>query len=201
MRQAVNQKTRINILRGAFLLLIPIILLVPPGMGNSGSEHEMIETLGSLLLFSGVLGRFWSILYVGGVKNAELMMDGPFSMTRNPLYFFSTIAATGIGLMLGAVSFALLLGGMVGLILWMTAKRESTFLRQEFGPAYDEYAARVPFFFPDPRLFKAAPELTVRTAPLRRNLADALVFLSFVPLVELIDAFKTWLGLNGFHLW
>ncbi|MFV0411045.1 MAG: methyltransferase family protein [Paracoccus sp. (in: a-proteobacteria)] len=201
MQKAVNQRMRINILRGSFLLLIPIILLVPPGMGNAGSGHEMIETIGALMLFAGVLGRFWSILYVGGVKNAELMTDGPFSMTRNPLYFFSSIAATGIGLMLGAVSFALLLGGVVGLILWITAKRESAFLRQEFGPAYDDYAARVPFFVPDLRLFSARPELTVRTAPLRRNLADALVFLSFVPMVELIDAFKIWIGYQGFHLW
>lgn len=201
MLQSVNQQVRINILRLSFLVLVPLILFVPPGLGSNGPWHEMIETIGALMLFAGVLGRFWSILYVGGVKNAQLMTDGPFSMTRNPLYFFSTVAATGIGLMLGAVSFAILLGGTVGLILWITARREMAFLRQEFGPAYDQYAARVPFFFPDPRLFRAAPELTVRTAPLRRNLADALVFLSFVPLVELVDAWKIYLGWTGFHLW
>ncbi len=201
MRQAVNQKQRINILRVTMLLLLPVILIVPPGFGNSGPGHEIIEAVGMLMLFAGVLGRFWAILYVGGVKNAELMTDGPFSMTRNPLYFFSTLAATGIGLMLGALSFALLLGGLIGAILWITAARESAYLRQEFGPAYDAYAARVPFFFPDPRLFRTAPTLTVRTAPLRRNLFDALVFLAFVPVVELIDTLKSVIGPIGFSLW
>lgn len=201
MRRAVNQSMRINILRVVMLLMLPVLLFVPPGFGNSGLGHELMEVVGTLLLFAGVLGRFWSILYVGGVKNAQLMMDGPFSISRNPLYFFSTVAATGIGFMMGAFSFALLLGGVVGAILWMTARRESAFLRQEFGPAYDDYAARVPFFFPDPRLFRTTPELTIRTAPLRRNLADALVFLSFVPLVEAIDLFKEHFGLAVLHLW
>ncbi|MDO5643866.1 MAG: isoprenylcysteine carboxylmethyltransferase family protein [Paracoccus sp. (in: a-proteobacteria)] len=201
MRKAVNQGQRINILRLVMLIALPVILLVPPGFGSTGAAHELIETAGMLLLFTGVLGRLWSILYVGGIKNAELMTDGPFSMTRNPLYFFSTLAATGIGLMLGAFSFALLLGGVIGLVLWITAKRESAFLRQEFGPAYDAYAARVPFFFPDPRLFSAKASLTVRIAPLRRNLADALVFLAFIPFVELVDVLKTQLGWTGFQLW
>lgn len=201
MRAAVNQRIRINILRLVALLILPIILFIRPEMPVTGPAHEAIEAFGVLVLIAGVLGRFWSILYVGGRKNAELMMDGPFSMSRNPLYFFSTVAATGIGLMLGAFAFALLLGGAVGVVLYFTARREAAFLRQEFGPAYDAYAARVPFFFPDPRIFEAKPEATFRTSPLRRNLFDAFVFLSFIPLVEVIDLFKESFGYGGFALW
>lgn len=201
MRTAVNQKMRINLLRGMMLAVLPILLFIRPHMSIDGAGHELLEAAGVLVLIAGVLGRFWSILYLGGRKNSEVMQDGPFSMSRNPLYFFSTVAAFGIGLMMGALSFAILLAGAVGLILYVTALREAAFLRQEFGATYEAYAARVPFFMPDPRKFRAAPEAVFRTEPLRRNLFDAFVFLSFIPLVELLDVFKDSFGVTGFALW
>ena len=201
MRQAVNQDMRINILRGAMLLMLPVLVFIRPHMTFGGFGHEFMEAIGVLVLIAGVLGRFWSILYIGGRKNAEVMQDGPFSITRNPLYFFSTIAAFGIGLMMGAVSFALILGAVIGTILYVTARREAAFLEQEFGAEYRAYAQRVPFFFPDPRIFRAAPEAVFRTGPLRKNLFDAFVFLSFIPLVEILDIFKEAFGLTGFALW
>ncbi|MCF3973606.1 methyltransferase family protein [Paracoccus salsus] len=201
MRAAVNQRIRINILRVGMLLMLPILVFARPHLQVNGTAHEVMEAIGVLTLIAGVLGRFWSILYLGGRKNSEVMQDGPFSMTRNPLYFFSTVAAFGIGLMMGALSFAILIGGAVGLILYLTARREAAFLHQEFGATYDAYAGRVPFFLPDPRLFRAAPEAVFRTGPLRRNLFDAFVFLSFIPLVELLDVFKQHFALSGFLLW
>lgn len=201
MRQAVNQNRRVTILRAAFVLMVPILIFVRPHLALEGPGHEAIEALGVLTLIAGVLGRLWSILYVGGVKNAEVMQDGPYSISRNPLYFSSTVAAFGIGLMLGAVSFAVMLAGVVGTILYLTARREAGFLADHFGPAYAEYAARVPFFLPDPRLFHTRPQVVFSTRHLRSNLADAMVFLSFIPLVELIDGFKQHFGWTGFTLW
>lgn len=201
MRQAVNQEMRINILRGTMLLMLPVLVFIRPQMTFDGFGHELMEAIGVLILIAGVLGRFWSILYLGGRKNTQVMQDGPFSMTRNPLYFFSTVAAFGIGLMMGAVSFGLILGTVIGTVLYLTARREAAFLQQEFGAEYRAYAQRVPFFFPNPRLFNAAPEAVFRTGPLRKNLFDAFVFLSFIPLVEMLDLFKDAFGLTGFALW
>lgn len=201
MRVAVNQRIRINILRLSGLALLPAVLLINPALGLEGAGHELIETLGILLLLAGVLGRFWSILYVGGAKNRAVIQDGPYSMTRNPLYFFSTVAATGIGLMFGAVGFALMIGGTVGLILWLTARRESGYLAQAFGADYAAYAARTPFFLPDPRLFRTGRIASFDTSTLRRNLFDAFVFLSFIPMVELVDQVKLGLNWGVLSLW
>ncbi|AUH64282.1 isoprenylcysteine carboxylmethyltransferase family protein [Paracoccus zhejiangensis] len=201
MAQAVNQQKRINLLRLAFLLVLPILLFVPPHLPLYSEGHEVIEAIGTLILIAGVLGRFWSILYVGGHKNAQVMQDGPYSMTRNPLYFFSTVAAFGIGLMLGAFSFAILLASVVGTILYITARREAAFLSGHFGADYAAYAARVPFFIPDPRLYHTRTQVMFNARSLRSNLFDALVFLSFIPLVELIDGFKAAISFTGFNLW
>ncbi|WP_234450758.1 MULTISPECIES: isoprenylcysteine carboxylmethyltransferase family protein [unclassified Paracoccus (in: a-proteobacteria)] len=130
-----------------------------------------------------------------------VVQDGPYSMTRNPLYFFSTIAATGIGLMFGAVSLGLLIGATVGVILWITARKEAAFLSHGFGADYDAHAARTPFFLPGPRLFCTGRTVQVDTATLRRNMFDALVFLCFIPIVELVDQIKVGLGWVLLSLW
>src|SRR6478736_6292629 len=49
---------------------------------------------------------------------------GPFSMTQNPLYFFSTVGAAGIGLMFGSVLAAALLGLGSFLVFRFTARKE-----------------------------------------------------------------------------
>ena len=43
------------------------------------------------------------MLYVGGRKNAELVTTGPYSMMRNPLYFFSLLGVAGVGAQTGSV--------------------------------------------------------------------------------------------------
>jgi protein-S-isoprenylcysteine O-methyltransferase Ste14 len=186
----VNQKRRILVIRLVFLAALPLILFVQPRLSIGSFEHEILEAAGLLLLVAGVLGRLWSILYIGSVKNATVMRDGPYSMTRNPLYFFSTLAMTGIGLMLGAVFFAILLGGLTFAILYVTAQRESAFLAASFGASYAEYAREVPFFRPDPRLYRTSPDVTFSSRALRNSLFDAMGFLVAIPVVELIDHLK-----------
>ncbi|MEW6635116.1 MAG: isoprenylcysteine carboxylmethyltransferase family protein, partial [Pseudomonadota bacterium] len=66
--------------------------------------HETIEMFGVLLIFLGIIGRLWSTLYIGGRKSAEVVTGGPYSITRNPLYLFSTVAAAGVGAQIGSFS-------------------------------------------------------------------------------------------------
>ncbi|RWE30056.1 isoprenylcysteine carboxylmethyltransferase family protein, partial [Mesorhizobium sp.] len=77
--------------------------------------HESIEMFGVLLIFLGVVGRLWATLYIGGRKSSEVVTGGPYSVTRNPLYVFSTVAAAGVGAQIGSftgiILFALLCAG------------------------------------------------------------------------------------------
>jgi protein-S-isoprenylcysteine O-methyltransferase Ste14 len=194
MARPVNQKRRILILRLVVLaVLLPLYVFIQPKFEEDSAPFELMMLLGVLVLIAGVLGRFWATLYIGGKKNQTVMQDGPYSMTRNPLYFFSTVAACGIGLMSGSVIITLVTVGLVGTVLWQTARREAAFLSAEFGESYAAYAARVPFFVPDPRLFQAAPETTFTTRALKTNLRDAAVFLLFIPLIAPLDLLhETW---------
>ncbi len=115
-----------------------------------------------------------------------VVTEGPYSVCRHPLYFFSGLGVIGFGCLPNSVTVTLVFGGAVIAILAVTARREERYLRAAL-PGYDVYAARVPMLLPDPRLSRTAPEITVSIPALRRNLADALVFLALVPLAKVIE--------------
>ena len=185
-----NQKIRLNVLKVGGLLLLPILFVAAPHFNEDGIAMEMFEVIGMFLMITCVIGRLWSTLYIGSRKNETVVTEGPYSITRNPLYFFSTVGTLGIGLMFGMMTLAAALTLVVGGILYLTALREQAFLESEFGPAYREYAERVPMFFPDPRLFYTSPIIEVAPAVLKRNLRDAVIFLLAFPLLEFIEILR-----------
>ncbi len=185
---AVNQAIRINVLRLAFIACLPLILFSRSAW--SEPVFGAMEIMGLACIVAAVLGRFWAILYIGGHKNQGVMQDGPYSVCRHPLYFFSTVGVVGFGLLLGSLALTLLLGALTFTILAITARKEEAFLRGTFGAAHDAYAARVPMILPQPALFRTPDRITVSVGHLRGNLMDALVFLLFVPFAELAEYAK-----------
>jgi protein-S-isoprenylcysteine O-methyltransferase Ste14 len=188
--QPANQKRRINTLRALMLVMIPLVLFTRPGLPINGGVMDAIESLGILLVIGGVLGRFWSILYIGSRKNAMVMRDGPYSMCRHPLYLFSTLSVFGFGLMLGSLVVTGIMTALVFYVLNDIASKEETFLRSEFGATYDAYAATTPRIIPRVSRFSSPATVTFDTSTLRRNFFDALVFLSLIPIGELTEHFK-----------
>ena len=92
--------------------------------------------------------RVWTSAYVSGRKTHELVVDGPYSLTRNPLYFFSLLAYLGAGLAFEKLTVAFAFVVVFWLSHWPTILAEETKLRKKFGDAYDEYAKKVPRFWP-----------------------------------------------------
>jgi protein-S-isoprenylcysteine O-methyltransferase Ste14 len=195
----VNQAVRVNILRLAFLLAVPLLVFTHSAWPEP--VFEVLEVLGLAFIIAAVLGRFWAILYIGGHKNQTVMQDGPYSICRHPLYLFSTLGVLGLGLMLGSIVVTLFLGAMTFAILAATARKEEAFLRGEFGPDYDTYAARVPMIVPRLSGFRTEGEVTISVPHLRQNLMDALVFLSFIPLAEALEFLNENHMLPGIALW
>jgi protein-S-isoprenylcysteine O-methyltransferase Ste14 len=185
----LNQRVRIHLIQAGALLIAAALLFARPVL--EGEAHEMMEMTGFALVLVCVAGRMWSILYIGARKNRALTTLGPYSVTRNPLYLFSTIGAFGVGLIYGSVVVALGLGALSYVAFLMTARKEAEDLRHLFGASYEAYAARTPIFWPDLRLYRDSPELAFSPDALRRTFLDGLVFLAIFPAMELLEYLQT----------
>ncbi|MCX5519860.1 isoprenylcysteine carboxylmethyltransferase family protein [Kaistia defluvii] len=179
---ALNQRLRIHLVQLAAVIFALLLLLVRPYW--SGEIHEFLESAGFCLVLVCVAGRMWSILYIGSRKNRALTTLGPYSMTRNPLYLFSTIGAVGVGLIFGSILIALMLGLFSYLAFTMTATKEADHLKTLFGPEFDAYAARTPLFWPKFSLYRDSADVAFSPHALKRTFLDGLLFLAIFPLME-----------------
>lgn len=184
----VNQRIRIRILQLGVLLTAPLLFTMNPTFSGDGSDT--IEKIGVALVLVCVVGRMWSILYIGSRKNSELVTAGPYSITRNPLYFFSALGAVGIGLFVGSLVLAFALGLAFHVAFVMTAAKEARHLETLFGDRYRDYARRTPIFWPKPWLYEEGQEMLFSPAALRRTFLDGLVFFAAFPAIELIENLK-----------
>jgi protein-S-isoprenylcysteine O-methyltransferase Ste14 len=92
------------------------------------------------------LGTNWSGMVVLK-KDHELVRKGLYQWIRHPIYTGILLGFVGTGLIKGHLS------GMLGfVVLWLSfyfkARREENFLRQEFGPGFEEHLKQTGMFLP-----------------------------------------------------
>ncbi len=181
------QRRRRIVLALLLVLIFGCLLFIrsesPPGSGL----HELAEQIGAVLILVAILGRTWCTLYIGGRKSAEIVREGPYSVTRNPLYVFSAIGAAGVGAMSGSFVVAALLCIATAAAFHYVILVEERHLEGLFGEPYRRYLSEVPRFLPNPRLFVEAGELTIRPHFIYRTFSDGLVFALAYPFFEVVE--------------
>ncbi len=187
-----NSLGTIQIVRKAVLLLVAIVGVFVLVFGESkwpdgGFTHETIELIGFCLIVFCILGRTWCALYIGGLKNKSLIMVGPYSVSRNPLYFFSIIGAAGIGAQMGSVVITFAAAIVVWAVFHILTLSEERALSENFGESFREYLPRVPRFFPKLSLWRDVDSLTISPRIVRATFLDACIFLISIPLGDGFD--------------
>lgn len=172
------------LLYGAMLLLI-LPFCAPSS--DSGFWPGVIRAVGVLLIFMALMGRCWCTLYLGGRKGKDLIDQGPYSVTRNPLYVFSTLAAAGIGAQSGSMTLSLLVAAVVFWIFRSVVQDEELLLSKVFGTHFDIYCRRVPRFIPRWHAWHSPQMLHIALPELRRTLRDALPYFLAIPVFALIQ--------------
>jgi len=178
-----------------FLWLAAPVVVAPALLAESGwpqgsTFREMLEFVGTVLIFICIGGRCWASLYVGGRKNRELVTTGPYAYMRNPLYFFSALGLAGVGLTFGSLILSAFLFAFTCLVFSYVASREMITLDAIFGEAHRQYRRSVPAFFPRLRrecdgALDPSP-VTFDSMALRRTVIDSSYFLLAILAVELL---------------
>ena len=162
---------------------------------NYWENNEKIITfilfsIGIFLVAIASLGRMWCSLFIAGYKDNELITQGPYSMCRNPLYFFSMIGALGVGFVTETFIFPILI--MISFFLYYPSviKDEENRLKELFGESFENYKKKVPQLFPKFSNYKEPEEYLVKTKVYKRHMFSALWFVWIVGILELIEGLR-----------
>ncbi|HXC46749.1 MAG TPA: isoprenylcysteine carboxylmethyltransferase family protein [Candidatus Sulfotelmatobacter sp.] len=140
-----RQRVRIG-----YLLAVVVLFLSRP--------EPLPILIGACVGLLGLAIRAYAAGYLH--KQSVLTTTGPYSRTRNPLYFGSSILALGAAIAMNSWFSAALLLFYFALVYRLVMHREEIELRGHHGAEFDAYAKSVPLFFP--RL--TAPEQPPATA-------------------------------------
>ena len=173
-----------------------IIWPLGAGLFVTGSHWSPGAATGLMLLFgcalaaAATIGRLWCSLYICGYKTQRLVTSGPYSMSRNPLYFFSSLGAVGVGLATQTLSIPLVLAVLFAVYYPIVIRFEEKKLEGLHGDPYRAYLAAVPRFFPRWSQLSEPAEYTVEPNKFRRALRDAPWFLVAVGALQLAAALR-----------
>jgi protein-S-isoprenylcysteine O-methyltransferase Ste14 len=177
----------------AIVLFVVVALLNDPAE-RSPTLGSAMECAGFGLLIVATLGRIWTGAYLGGRKTKELCLTGPFSVVRNPLYFFSMLAAIGLGFMTGSL---VLLGSvLVAFVVYyhFIIRDEETRLVEAFGEPFREYCRRVPRLLPNWRLYTDETTVVLHTKQFRKTILDTSLFIWIVFIFEVCELLSAVIG-------
>ena len=137
-----------------FPLVFLVVAAVPWPLAPFGDESAdaWMDTAGLALALAGQALRVAVIglAYIrrggkeGRIHADDLVVDGLFAHSRNPLYLGNMMIFAGLFVVLNSPT-----GWLVGapfylFAYWAITLAEENFLRGQFGAAYDEYCRRVP---------------------------------------------------------
>jgi len=143
------EKLRIRISQIFAGLLIVLICVSSSRWEDQASfVTTALFLLGAVLVGIASLGRLWCSVYIAGYKTDHLVTQGPYSMCRNPLYFFSLLGALGVGF--SSESFLIPLLILIGFVTYypFVIKSEEAKLAKLHKDEFEVYLKKVPKFFP-----------------------------------------------------
>lgn len=156
--------------------IIPLLLLLPVGIAVSFSDPIIAEesildiamdTIGWLLFGLYLTFRIWATLYVGGRKDKELQTEGPYSITRNPLYVGSFCFALSAILFFKSLSLLFVFCIAWTAYLRWVIKAEERFIEQKFGEEFKKYYSRTPRLFPSLAAYRSGDSIEVKLKAIR----------------------------------
>ena len=151
-----------------------------------GNPNIFFDIIGFTFIVMAGVGRIWAAAYISGFKSGKVVKIGPYSMMRNPLYFFSFLGFIGIGLVFGSIILAAMLIAVFMITHWPTILAEEAMLRKLFGKEYDAYFDATPRFFPKFSLFENPEVIEFYPVKFTKTLVEATYLIFSYGAVKLL---------------
>jgi protein-S-isoprenylcysteine O-methyltransferase Ste14 len=147
---------------GYILPLVLTFLLLSKrwaGRGWLGADllpaSESTEWLGAALVAPGIAICFWARWHLGSnwsgtvtlKEGHELIASGPYRAIRHPIYTGILLALLGTAVQIGQAR-AFIAFAVAWLSFYIKARREESFLAEEFGEAFAAHIQRTGMFLP-----------------------------------------------------
>lgn len=188
MAKTKIERLRIIITR-IFSVLVALLI-----MFSERSFEAVNPLISSILFFIGIslvavasLGRLWCSLYIAGYKTQKLVTEGPYSISRNPLYFFSFIGAVGVGFATETLTIPLIVAFAFIVYYPSVIRREESKLLARHGEQFKAYLKSTPVFFPNISKLKEPEEYKVNPIVFRNHIFSALWFIWLVGILEILE--------------
>ena len=174
-----------------FLLIIIVVLLFSDNKVSDWSPtYNWLEFFGYLFGLIGVFGRIWSSLFIEGNKTQKLIVKGPYSLMRNPLYFFSFILLMGLCFFIKSI-----LVFSVFFLLWIfiyrnTMLSEEKNLTSNHNKEYMNYYNRTPKIFPNFNIYRSFDlneKMNIDIKKIERVLTESFGFLFLFGIIKVIE--------------
>jgi len=184
------EKLRIHATQ-AFTVLLFLILFFTSSAWEEKSPVVTIILffLGAVLVGIASMGRLWCSIYIAGYKTDRLIKEGPYSICRNPLYFFSFIGALGVGMATESFLIPFLIMITFTIYYPMVIKSEESEMLKKHGKEYEAYLGLVPSFFPHISKLKEPDSYITKPIIFRKHIFSALWFVWLLGILELIEGF------------
>ncbi len=166
------------------LFILAMVLVTGSRWGSRTLVSELLFLAGLALVTIAILGRTWANLFIAGYKTRLLIRTGPYSLCRNPLYLFSAIGMTGIGLCTGTLTIPATMCLFFAAYYPFIIRCEELRLSETHGEDFDDYCQTVPAFWPASLKIDEPETYVIQPRILRRNIADGFWFIALAALAH-----------------
>jgi protein-S-isoprenylcysteine O-methyltransferase Ste14 len=183
MRNATEALIKYRSLIGVLCLIVVLWLATP----NAGAIF-----IGFFFMMIGMFFRAWSSGYID--KDRELATEGPYSLTRNPLYFGNLLIGCGVAIGSNRLLAALICGGYYVFFFTFLIAIERKRMKARFGPRYEAWAKDANLFFPR---IKRIEKFNFNIALYMKNREYRVLFYSRFIVVVLVLNYLRAIGFSG----
>lgn len=184
------EKLRIHITQ-IFAVLLFFMLLFTRSAWETKAPllTEFLFFFGAVFVGIASMGRLWCSMYIAGYKRNKLITEGPYSISRNPLYFFSLIGSLGLGMATESLLIPSLILIAFAIYYPRVIKSEEAEMARLHGQEFESYLSSVPTFFPKISILKEPDFYSAKPIVFRKHIFSALWFIWLMGFLELIEGF------------